>query len=209
MLIKNEKVLRCQCYNISNNKLCKKKTTKLYIVENKFYCINHFRYYRDVYALKIQSIWKGFKQRKLLEIIYKRLPDDLQYKILFYIKKDIYENRRMKILKKIVAKKIFEMPMELIYNYGINTMHNSNNYTVLYYTDRIVNVCYLYNKYVSLLDINHTQLIISLIYRLKDFIKNIDDLLNGYIYTTKDVIDFCKIKIIYKQMKWLIGERDN
>ena len=72
-----------------------------------------------------------------------------------------------------------------------------------------LHVCYLYNKYVSLLDINHTQLIISLIYRLKDFIKNIDDLLNGYIYTTKDVIDFCKIKIIYKQMKWLIGERDN
>ena len=44
------------------------------------------KYYRNLIATKIQSLWRTFKQRKLLNRIYKRLPDDLQYKILCKMK---------------------------------------------------------------------------------------------------------------------------
>ena len=93
-MIKNfENPIRCRCRNITNNKICLKKCRTLYYVKDKLYCNNHFQYYMTIYTIKIQSLWRGIKHRKIMNIIYKRLPDDLQYKILYFVKRDTYQKR--------------------------------------------------------------------------------------------------------------------
>ena len=64
------------------------------MVEKKLYCNNHCQYYRNVFAAKIQSLWRGFKQRRMINVIYKRLPEELQIKILYFLESLILERNK-------------------------------------------------------------------------------------------------------------------
>lgn len=79
------KAQRCQCKNITNNKICLHKSKNLFIINNKKYCTFHMNYYHNKYAITIQSIYRGYKKRKYLNNIYNKLPDDLQNHILYFI----------------------------------------------------------------------------------------------------------------------------
>lgn len=203
MLINNNKVLRCQCRNITNKKICRKKGKILYMVENKLYCKNHFHYYRDIYALKIQSVWRGLIQRRMLDKIYKRLPDDLQYKILYYVRRDTYQKRYIKIIKKAVEKRIIAIPIGLISNYN----EIANSY-IIFHSDDVINVCRLYNKYHLIINSYPYYInIIGLVRKLKYIVR---DMAN--IRILDDTIDGLKLKKLYDTyitMEWLLIRYDN
>lgn len=197
MLINYETALRCQCRNITNKKICRKKGKVLYMVKNKLYCKNHFHYYRDIYALKIQSVWKGLIQRRMLDKIYKRLPDDLQYKILYYVKRDTYQKRYIKIIKKAVEKRIIAIPSGLISNYN-----DIENTYIISHVDNISNVCRLYNKYHLLIEGTIRSIIIDLVRKLKYILSDM-----AYIRIMDDTPDLLELKKLYDTyvtIKWLI-----
>jgi len=57
-------------------------------------------------AVKIQSYYKGYKIRKYLNNTFNRLPKDLQYHIVYFMRKDFYIEKLNKKLESIVTKKI-------------------------------------------------------------------------------------------------------
>lgn len=102
----NSKIYRCKCRNLTNNNICKNKTRNPFYINNKPTCHFHYSYYRTKYALIIQKYYKGYKQRKLLNIVYKRLPDDIQRKIVKIIREKYYYNNYIKLIGNIIEKKI-------------------------------------------------------------------------------------------------------
>ena len=198
-MIKNfEKPVRCQCRNISNNKICLKKCRTLYMVEKKLYCNNHFQYYMNGYTRKIQSLWRGFKQRRMMNVIYKRLPEDLQIKILYFVKRDTYQKRYIEKIKNIVQKRISSIAFRSIYDYK-----NITNSYILYRSDNIINVCRLYNKYYKLIDVHpYKQGMIDLVRKLENIVSGMANIRN--MDATPDGERQKKLYNTYVIMEWLI-----
>lgn len=77
--------LRCEAYTL-HNKVCKHKYKFIY--DNKCLCSMHANIQLKKYIILLQKIWRGYKMRCYLKNIYFMLPDDLQYKIMEFIKED-------------------------------------------------------------------------------------------------------------------------
>ena len=120
----NYKIYRCKCRNLTNNNICKNKTRNPFYINNKPVCHFHYSYYKTAYALIIQKYYKGYKQRKLLNILYKRLPDDIQRKIIKIIREKYYYNNYIKLIGNIVEKKI-NNTLIIIEN-RLNTINTTN-----------------------------------------------------------------------------------
>ena len=120
----NTKIYRCKCRNLTNNNICKNKTRNPFYINNKPVCYFHYSYYKTVYALIIQKYYKGYKQRKLLNIVYKRLPDDIQRKIVKIVRENYYYNNYIKLIGKIVVKRLNNT--FLIIENKVNTINTTN-----------------------------------------------------------------------------------
>ena len=70
---------------------------------NPFYS---FSYYKAKYALTIQRYYKGYKIRKILNNIYKKLPCDIQKIIISHIREKYYYKKYINTIGNIVEKKI-------------------------------------------------------------------------------------------------------
>lgn len=139
------------------NKFCKKHSySKLICL-----CFNHLILKHNNSIIKIQKIFRGYKTRKKIDNIYKKLPKDIQNIILNYINLPIYYNNYYKVLRNIINKKIYKL---LYYN------HN-NKLTIDY-----INNCFYYiNKYHFIMNINE----IKILFVLADDLQSI---INNYIY---------------------------
>lgn len=93
------------------------------------FCWNHanLKFYDKI--VKIQSVWRSYKVRKIVENIVKKVPTDVRNIILQYVKKDYYDdlkdaiyffhmyvNRYRKIEKKIENLNTRYMNNEMSYN---------------------------------------------------------------------------------------------
>ena len=155
------KIYKCKCINVSNNKICKNKTKNPFYIKNKPICKFHCSYYYEKYVLIIQKNYKGYKQRKLVNNIYKKLPCDIQNKILIYVNEDYYYKQYLQTISNIVEKKIINVinfiqdkldiiidetanPLKIfeIYNY----FNDHNNITNIY------KIFGLYKKYYYILE---------------------------------------------------------
>ena len=170
------KVQRCQCKNITNEKICLNKSKNLFIVNNKKYCIFHMKYYHNNYVITIQSVYRGYKKRKYLNNIYNKLPYDLQNHILYFIRKDFYIEKLNNKLDLIVKNKIN--------NYILNFNNKSNiditlPFSLLTYLSNnqkeVIHIYKLFVKYQSIL--TEKLFIHNQLYKNKD---NIAYLLNQY-----------------------------
>ncbi|AET72997.1 hypothetical protein PGAG_00108 [Phaeocystis globosa virus 12T] len=128
-----KKATRCQCKNTTNNKICLNKCKTLYIIDDNLYCLNHLRYYRDSYAVKIQSVYRGKRGREILNNIYNRLPDDIQSIISLRIRSEANYKKYLRTIKSIIEKKIFRLEDYIYAN-----------------RERVYDLCDLYNKYEML-----------------------------------------------------------
>ena len=174
------KALRCQCRNITNNKVCAHKSKNSYIIDNKRYCFQHYRYYMTYYTLIIQKHYRGHKQRNILNNIYKKLPDDIQYKIVKFIRSDIYYKKYINTLGKILEKKLNNfINIKLRHEYSINYIFENMNLIEKYF--------YLYNKYYTLINvsINCNMMVTSRI--IKNIIHEHTHLLNDVNFVNKSL----------------------
>tara|TARA_X000000368_G_scaffold397903_1_gene367453 strand:- start:2664 stop:3080 length:417 start_codon:yes stop_codon:yes gene_type:complete len=133
-----------------------------------------------------------------MNIIYKRLPDDLQYKILYFVKRDTYQKRYIKKIKDAVEKRIISFPSGLIYNYD-----NIANSYIIYHSDNLINVCRLYNKYYKIIDARPYKR------RMIDLVKKLQHLVSGMAFirnmdSTPDGESIKKIYDTYVLLEWLI-----
>lgn len=131
---------------------CKKKFN--FVIENCKYCHLHANIYYKKYICKIQAVFRGYKQRRMLEY-FKAMPCDIQSKIIGYIKDEhriVKYNQRLSnfLLKKMV----FEI-----------TQITSNFYNTMRYTlrrsiltngtfVRCFNLILLYKKYKTIIHLN-------------------------------------------------------
>jgi hypothetical protein len=133
-----------------------RKCQMIYGFKKKYYCLQHYQIILNKYALMIQKIFKGYKHRKLVNKIYKNLPDDIQYKILNFVRQDYYYKRYKNRLNIIIA--IYMYKFEL-YHFTSPYYYRSTN-RLNFCIDYIVNnlqmitkLGNLYQKYYSILDI--------------------------------------------------------
>ena len=150
------KIIRCQCKNLINNKRCLRRCQMIYHFENKYYCLQHYQIILNKYALMIQKIFKGFKHRKLVNKIYKNLPDDIQYKILNFVRQDYYYKRYKNRLNMIIAIRMYKFELyhfrSPYYYYSLDNLNFCIDY-IVNNLQMITKLAYFYEKYYSILDI--------------------------------------------------------
>ena len=77
------------------------------IINNKKYCWCHSKLVYNNFIIKIQKIYKGYIKRKKLKNLYKNLPEDIQKKIINYIRQDYYTFKYNNSVIKILKNKIY------------------------------------------------------------------------------------------------------
>ena len=141
------------------NNLCKKPIFS----KSLCLCRNHLILTHNNSIIKIQKIFKAYKTRKKINNIYKKLPSDIQYIILYYINLPIYYTNYYKKIRNIVNKKTKDL---LYYDYT-----SDNKLSI----DYISNCFYYINKYHLIMNINE----IKILFVLNDDLRFI---VNNYIY---------------------------
>jgi hypothetical protein len=171
---------RCKCRNITNNNICKNRIKFPYYIDNKICCVFHYKYYRECYAITIQSYYRGYKQRKIINNLYKKFPDDIQRKIILNMRQDFYYKKYVNTIRKIVCKKIYasSLPVFIEYLINLDTREPSIiNNTIFYLSnnyENIINDYKLYIKYYSIIENN-----------ISYYIHNFYKYLNGACYELK------------------------
>ena len=94
---------RCSCTAISTGLKCKIKTRNIYC--GKYVCHIHSNILFSHSILLIQKIYIGYRTRQKLKIIFKRLPTDLQKRVLWYMRESFYIKRYHNVIRKILDKK--------------------------------------------------------------------------------------------------------
>ena len=148
---KNSCSRRCQCKNVTNNLICKNKSNNLYTLFNKKYCSYHYSYYTKRYAINIQKIFRGNKTRKNIKNIYMNLPDDIQRKIVYYIREQHYYNKYKNVMRKIVYNKLSKFEYFMNHSEGMQysdyALSRYNELLISYITFIYENLNYIETNY--------------------------------------------------------------
>lgn len=146
-----QKVYRCQCRNTTNNLICRHRSTTIYNYHGKKYCLFHYKIHKDIYAIKIQKYYRGYRHRKLIQNIYNRLPTDLQQKISYLVRQDYYYTRYKITIKNLVEKHIDDyLDMDEL---KIHILYQSMSiYDLIHNKDKIMHCFHLYKKYNNIID---------------------------------------------------------
>ena len=104
------------------------------------------------YTTKIQSLWKSYKVRKILKNIYIKLPEEIQKKIIFFIRENfLIKKYHHNVIEKIIYKKTDNYMNELFMNKYEPIISSGNIYNQNLILNRINILLGLYNKYFSIL----------------------------------------------------------
>ena len=131
---------------------CKKKFN--FIIENCKYCHLHANINYSQYICKIQAVFRGYKQRRMLEY-FKAMPCDIQSKIIGIIKDEhrvvIYNQRLSNFLLKKLKKEIFQITNNYYYvnRVSLQRIIISNDLFV-----KTFKLMVLYKKYKKLIHFN-------------------------------------------------------
>lgn len=167
---------RCQCKN-KNNRVCSKKQKKLYIYKNKHICSFHYIYNNNNDAILIQSYYRGYKQRKLLKNIYKKLPDDIQYKIINLVREEYNYKKYLKNIEKVLIKKMEDFSSNIFNAYDNDKFIPFSYFEyVLKNRNFIENIYRCYSKYSKILS--------------KSFIKHSHNLSDNLILMNYKLVEY-------------------
>jgi len=186
---------RCQCINVTNKKICAIKSKNLTTINNKKYCKLHMIYYQSKYALIIQKWYKGFRHRKLLKNIYKKLPTDLQSKIIFHVRQDFHYKKYISILTYIVNVKLIYYLLDVYHHSALNVL---TEYVCLN-TNYIENICKLFNKYHRLVRFYVRHLMKTHLPQIRLAINEFEiyDQTTTYVYNIMDLLYYKMDAYIY------------
>ena len=151
---------RCKFRNVTNNNICKNRIKFPYFINDKICCVIHYKYYRESYVITIQTYYRSYRKRKIINNVYRKLPDDIQRKIIVNVRKDFYYKKYLNTIRKIICKKIYtsSLPIFLEYLKNLDTREPSIiNNTIFYLSNNhqtIINDYKLYIKYYSIIKNN-------------------------------------------------------
>ena len=143
--------MQCNCLATTTNNKC--KLPFKFIIRDKKYCYIHAKIFLGNAALYIQKIYIGIKTRRKLRNIYNHLPDDIQRKILWYIRETHYiEQYHHKPIQKILHNKTHLLTNNQYFiHYFIipSNMAPSVNSIITYYKE-LTKLYNLYSKYITI-----------------------------------------------------------
>jgi len=155
----------CECpTNRLSNRRC--RGYKFITINGINYCILHARHHYLKYINIIQSNYRSFRIRRAINI-YKKIPYDLQMKVLFYIQEnDLILKFHHNVIRNVILTKRnnYEEPYGTLMGDNIHSQILTdlfNNEQPLYskITFYITNILYLYKKYHTVFTKNdHLQL---------------------------------------------------
>jgi len=188
---------RCQFRVIDpltkTKRLCKNKK-----ILNWDYCLIHKKMIFNIYAIKIQSIYRSYYVRKKLIIFYK-LPRELQRIVIWNINKNIYLKHFNSSISKLVYKKVETFYKTDNYLNVLNFNHNGINFIMMSeppgieFFDHLNYIIRIIKKYEPILDINklpykfivtHIQSFLIKLIKSIRFSNNVDfntEILNGKV----------------------------
>ena len=164
---------RCKFRNVTNNNICRNRIKFPYYINNKICCLVHYKYHTECHVITIQSYYRGYKKRKIINNVYRKLPDDIQRKILINVRRDFYYKKYVNTIRKNACKKIYasSLPVFLKYLRNLDTREPSIiNNTIFYLSNNhetIINDYKLYIKYYSIIKNNIS-------YFMSDFYKHLN-----------------------------------
>jgi len=136
---------RCSCFAISTSRICRKPFT--FIIQGKKFCHVHAKYEFNKYARLIQKIWIGYKARRIIKNVYTHLPDELQKKVIFFVRENyLIKKHHHNVIHKILDSKLDrEWFLSLITNIrSTNIVYQHKNLHTLAY------IYYLFTKYFTI-----------------------------------------------------------
>lgn len=144
---------RCSCLT-KNNKVC--RLTSKFIINCQKFCSIHAKIKYNEYAILIQKTYRGSKTRNKVNIIVKRVPDDIRNIISFYMREDLYYKKYNESIEKIITKKTISLlgPLEIntaetLIDYLIQSRSNFNEYNIFYKLKYYKDVSQLYKLYLK------------------------------------------------------------
>jgi hypothetical protein len=148
---------KCQCkvYDINEDTYrCCKNNKKFTVYLNKpvKYCHRHAIIHINKFCIIIQKHYKAYRTRNKIKLLFINLPDDLQKKVLFYIREPLYLTKIYQKISSIICPKI-NMFLEDIDHEVIFFYREASLYHYLS-PDQVGTFCYLLNltfKYHSIL----------------------------------------------------------
>jgi len=187
---------------------CKKHKVPIFNCNNINYCTNHSKLLFNNFIIKIQKIYRGYRRRKYVKIIYNRLPKDLQHYILNFNNTNTkhYDDINSIILKK---------------TYKIKDLSNIEDNEIT--LDELTNIIIMLNKYYHFLEVkwlnyykyyfnNIKAILVSLIYK-KTFLLNINIYNSLNFYTNLLNNNFNKVSLLLitkiNKFNYLINTHSN
>lgn len=183
---------------------CKKKYNKIHHNGVK-YCTLHYNYYIAPYAVKIQKVFRAYKQRKLVNKI-KELPEEIRCKILFYTRQDLFFKRYFNNLSNVIINRIDKFitstfsTEEQYLNIKNAIVQGTNTGTgtgIDIIVNEIYHIFYLLYKY---------KLIINTNYRYIE--KNYKDLFENKMISMEQILFILK-KLIWQQERKMMDIYEN
>lgn len=181
---------RCQCKN-ANLLVCRNKQKIFLNINKKRTCTYHVNHIYLRIIIKIQKIYRGYKSRKKLNYFYKRLPNDIQDLIKYYINQELYHKRKENKIKIIVNRKLNIFNIEMLNVFNTNVLFIDE---FLKYENKILSHFNLLNKYNSLVFDSSKKLYNNLDHTIISYIKIIQ-YYNDYNTSNESEIEFKKIRL--------------
>ena len=136
---------RCSCFVPSTSRICRKKFT--FIIQGKKFCHVHAKYEFNKYAILIQKIWIGYKAKRIIKNVYRYLPDELQKKVIFFVRENyLIKNHHHNVIRKILDKKLDTVWFLSV----INTLRTPNIIYQCKNLDKVAHIYYLFTKYFTI-----------------------------------------------------------
>ena len=126
---------------------CKKKFN--FVIDNCKFCHFHANIYYRQYISKIQAVFRGYKQRRMLEY-FKLMPYDIQSKIIGIIKDEHHVVKYNQRLSNFLLKKLVKEISQITNNYYTLRRSILTNGSFIKCFKLIV----LYKKYKTIIHLN-------------------------------------------------------
>ena len=159
-------IYRCSCFAKTTGHICKNKYT--YLIQNIRYCTMHAKLKFNQCITQIQALYRGYRLRKKIYTIFKPLPRELQCKIIYHMRDELYIKQQHKSIRDILKSRVTKT-FNITYEdraYG-NDIFNIQHILPVVGTsvDSHINLIsytyYLHNKYFDIADTTDIILLLS------------------------------------------------
>ena len=162
------KINRCNCIATTKNRKC--KLSYKFIILNKKHCFIHANIYYKSQIILIQKIYRSYKIRNKLKILFYNLPRELQEKVLSYNKQDYYIKKYHHTpIQNILSKRFNNVTNNILFKriYYYNNNNIVNIEIIISYFKDYIELCNLYTKYSSISNLKNNSILYNSIYFTK------------------------------------------